>query len=47
MWTWVGVMIVTAAAAAGVLGCSQQPSGTAAVIEESVLARRAGSTARR
>jgi hypothetical protein len=34
MRTWVGVMIVTAAAAAGVLGCSQQPSGTAAVIEE-------------
>jgi len=34
MWTWVGVMIVTAAAAAGVLGCSQQPSGTAAVIED-------------
>jgi hypothetical protein len=34
MWTWVGVMILTAATAAGFLGCSQQPSGTAAVIED-------------
>ena len=36
MWTWVGVMIVTAGAAAGFLGCSQGPSGTAAVIEDKV-----------
>ena len=34
MWTWVGVMILTAATAAGFLGCSQQPSETAAVIED-------------
>ncbi len=34
MRTWVGVMIVAAAAAAGILGCSQGPSGTAAVIED-------------
>ncbi len=32
MRTWVGVMIVAAAAATGFLGCSQQP--TAAVIED-------------
>ena len=34
MWTWVGVTIMTAAVAAMTLGCSQQPSGTAAVIED-------------
>ena len=34
MWTWVSVLIVTAAAGAGLFGCAQQPSGTAAVIEE-------------
>ncbi|MFQ5898499.1 MAG: hypothetical protein ACE5JN_09655 [Candidatus Methylomirabilia bacterium] len=34
MWTWAGVTIVTAAAVAMTLGCSQQPSGTAAVIED-------------
>ncbi len=35
MWTWVGVMIVTAAVASGFLGCSQE-SGTAAVIEDKI-----------
>lgn len=34
MWTRVGVMIVTAAAAAGMLGCAQQPSATGSVIED-------------
>ena len=34
MWNWVGVMMVTTAVAAMTLGCSQQPSGTAAVIED-------------
>jgi hypothetical protein len=34
MWRWIGVTIVTAAGAAGFLGCAQQPSGTAAVIED-------------
>jgi len=33
MWKWVGVMIV-ATAVAMTLGCSQQPSGTAVVIED-------------
>ncbi len=32
MWTWVGVMIVTAGA--GVLGCAQPPSATAAAVED-------------
>jgi hypothetical protein len=36
MWKWVGVMMVTAAVAAITLGCSQQPAGTAAVIEDKV-----------
>ncbi len=34
MWTWVGVVIVTAAAAAGWLGCAQQPVATAAAVED-------------
>ena len=34
MWKWVGVTIVATAVAAMTLGCSQQPSGTAAVIED-------------
>ncbi len=34
MRKWVGVMMVTTAVAAMSLGCSQQPSGTAAVIED-------------
>ena len=34
MRAWVRVMIVTAAAAAGFLSCSQGPSGTAVVIED-------------
>ena len=34
MWKWVGVMMVTTAVAAMSLGCSQQPSGTAPIIEE-------------
>ena len=34
MWTRVGVMIVTAAAAAGMLGCAQRPSATGSVIED-------------
>jgi len=34
MWKWVGVMMVTTAVAAMTLGCSQQPSGTATVIED-------------
>ena len=36
MWKWVGVMVVTAAVAAMTLGCSQQPSGPAVVIEDKV-----------
>ena len=36
MWKWVGAMMVTTAVAAMTLGCSQQPSGTAAVIEDKV-----------
>src|SRR3990170_8248335 len=35
MRTWVGVMMVTMAAAAVTIGCSQQP-GTAVVIEDKV-----------
>jgi hypothetical protein len=35
MWKWVGVMMVTTAVAM-TLGCSQQPSGPAAVIEDKV-----------
>ena len=34
MWKWVGVTAVATAVAAMTLGCSQQPSGTAAVIED-------------
>jgi len=34
MWKWVGVTIVATAVAVMTLGCSQQPSGTAAVIED-------------
>jgi len=34
MWKWVGVTIVVTAVAVMALGCSQQPSGTAAVIED-------------
>ena len=34
MWNWVGVTIMATAVAAMTLGCSQQPSGTAAVIED-------------
>ncbi|MGE5850380.1 MAG: hypothetical protein ACM362_09660 [Candidatus Methylomirabilota bacterium] len=36
MWKWAGVMVVTMAVAAITLGCSQQPAGTAAVIEDKV-----------
>ena len=36
MRKWVGLMLVTTAVAAMTLGCSQQPSGTAAVIEDKV-----------
>ena len=36
MWKWVGVTIAATAVAAMSLGCSQQPSGTAAVIEDKV-----------
>jgi len=36
MWKWVGVMVVTTAVAAMTLGCSQQPTGAAAVIEDKV-----------
>jgi len=35
MWKWVGVMMVTMVAAV-TLGCSQQPSGPAVVIEDKV-----------
>ncbi len=34
MWKWVGMMMVTTAVVAMSLGCSQQPSGTGAVIED-------------
>jgi hypothetical protein len=34
MWKWVGVTIVATAVAVMTLGCSQQSSGTAAVIED-------------
>ncbi|MBI2001633.1 MAG: hypothetical protein HYT85_12490 [candidate division NC10 bacterium] len=34
MWKWVGVTIVATAVAATTLGCSEQTSGTAAVIED-------------
>ena len=34
MWKWVRVTIVATAVAAMTLGCSQQPSGTATVIED-------------
>jgi hypothetical protein len=36
MWKWVGVTIVATAVAAMTLGCSQQPSGPAVVIEDKV-----------
>ena len=36
MWKWVGVTITATAVAAMTLGCSQQPSGTAAVIEDKI-----------
>jgi len=36
MWKWVGMMMVTIAVAAMTLGCSQQPAGTVAVIEDKV-----------
>ena len=36
MWKWVGVTITAMAVAAITLGCSQQPSGTAAVIEDKI-----------
>ena len=36
MWKWVGVTTVATAVAAMTLGCSQQPSGTAAVIEDKI-----------
>lgn len=36
MWKWVGAMMVTTGVAAMTLGCSQQPSGPAAVIEDKV-----------
>jgi len=36
MGKWVGVMIVVAGVAAAALGCSQQSSGTAVVIEDKV-----------
>lgn len=36
MWKWVGVTIVATAVAAITLGCSQQPSGPAVVIEDKV-----------
>ena len=36
MWKWVGVTIVATAVAAMTLGCSQQTSGTATVIEDKV-----------
>jgi len=36
MWKWVGVMMVTTAVAAMTLGCSQQSSGPAVVIEDKV-----------
>src|SRR3989304_2700351 len=36
MWKWVGVTIGVTAVAAMTLGCSQQPSGTAVVIEDKV-----------
>ena len=34
MWKWVGVTTVATAVAAMTLGCSEQPSGTGAVIED-------------
>ena len=34
MWRWIGAMIVMGAAAAVFVGCSQQSSGTAPVIED-------------
>lgn len=34
MWRWIGAMMVTAVAAVGFLGCAQQPSATAAVVED-------------
>ena len=34
MRTWMGMMIVAALAAAGLAGCAQQPSATAAVVED-------------
>jgi hypothetical protein len=36
MWKFAGVVIVAAAVMAGTLGCSQQSSGTAVVIEDKV-----------
>ncbi len=36
MWKWVGLMLVTTAVAAMTLGCSQQSSGPAVVIEDKV-----------
>ena len=34
MWTWVSVLIVTAATAAGLFGCAQEPSAPAAAVED-------------
>ncbi len=34
MSRWIGAIILTAAAAAGLLGCAQQPSATPAVVED-------------
>jgi hypothetical protein len=34
MFRWIGAMMVTAVAAVGFLGCAQQPSATAAVVED-------------
>jgi hypothetical protein len=34
MRRWIGAMMVTAVAAVGFLGCAQQPSATAAVVED-------------
>ena len=36
MWKWVGVTILTTAAVGMTLGCSEQPSRTAAVIEDKI-----------
>ncbi len=34
MWTWVGMMIVTVVAAAGLAGCAQGPSAAAPAVED-------------